>query len=344
MANPNQSEPDNEAPQLRFDLISKDWVVVAAGRGRKPEAYKKQWQKAEVDPEVCVFCNLRTQATPVLVLSSGVPMAANPLPYDWTVAAIPNKFPAFMPFETLDKKIEGPFYETMNAAGYCEVVIPRDHYKHFALMEVSQVKEMFDAFQMRYRELSKKKFTNYISIFHNHGVEAGASQPHPHSQIITSPVVDSDSQRALDAAKEYWDKNGKCLNCEMNEWEERQDLRIVFSNDRFLALCPFASKAAFEMVITPRRHLSRFEEADGQTLWSLAEIFHAVIKKLYAGLQNPPYNFYLHTSPNTGDHPYCHWHLTIVPRIGHLAGFELGTRMEIVVVAPEAAAEYLREM
>ena len=180
MENPSQPNlQDSQAPQLRFDLISKDWVVVAASRGRKPEAYKKEWLKAEVDPEACVFCNIRTQAQPVLVLSSGVPQSLKELSYDWTVAVIPNKFPAFAEAKTLDKKTEGQFYETMNAAGYCEIVIPRDHYKHFALMEISQIKEIFDAYQMRYRDLAKKEFANYISIFHNHGIEAGASQPHP---------------------------------------------------------------------------------------------------------------------------------------------------------------------
>jgi len=337
--NKNLADP----PQLRFDLISKDWVVVASGRGKSPEAYKKQWQKSEVDPDLCVFCNIRSQAKPVLVLASGVKLAAKPLPYDWTLAVIPNKFPAFAPQTNLNKKNAGKFYQTMNAVGFCEIVIPRDHYKHFALMEISSIKEIFHAYQLRYRALAKKQFVNYISIFHNHGVEAGATQPHPHSQIITSPLIDSDLHRALEYAKKYWNKNKACLNCQMNAWDEKEKKRIVFSNEKFLALCPFASKAAFEIVITPKDHSPRFEEIDEQSLWQFAEAFQIVIKKLYRGLQNPPYNFYLHTSPNNGEHPYFHWHLTIVPRIGYAGGFEFGTKMEIVVVAPETAAEYLRE-
>jgi UDPglucose--hexose-1-phosphate uridylyltransferase len=344
MENQDQSDKDSDVPHLRYDLISKDWVVVASGRGKNPASYKKQWQRKEVDPETCVFCNIRTQAEPILVLSSGVRQIANPLPYDWTLAVIPNKFPAFVPFESLDKKTEGQFYETMNAAGYCEIVIPRDHYKHPALMEVSQIKELFDAYQARYRDLSKKKFVNYISIFHNHGVEAGASQAHPHSQIITSPLVDSDLQRALDSAKKYYDDNGVCANCQMNAWEEKEKKRTVISNDKFLALCPFASKAMFEVLITPRQHLSNFEETNEDTKWALAEIFSAVVKKLYAGLNNPPYNFYIHTAPPVGQYPYFHWHITIVPRVGYMGGFEFGTRMEIVVVKPETAAEYLRDL
>jgi len=231
----------------------------------------------------------------------------------------------------------------MNAVGYCELVIGRDHYKHFALMEISQIKEIFDAYQQRYKDLAQKKFVNYISIFHNHGVEAGASQPHPHSQIITSPLVDGDLLHALNDAKDYWKEKHVCLNCEMNVWEEREKKRIVCINDRFIALCPFASKAAFEVVITPRHHQARFEEIDEKDKWELAQIFSDVIKRLYKGLQNPPYNFYIHTSPNDGNYPFYHWHITIIPRIGYMGGFEFGTKMEIVVVAPEDAAQYLRE-
>jgi UDPglucose--hexose-1-phosphate uridylyltransferase len=130
----------------------------------------------------------------------------------------------------------------------------------------------------------------------------------------------------------------------MNTWEERQKSRIIFSNEKFLALSPFASKAMFEIVITPRQHLSNFEETDEETKWALAETFSKIIKKMYVGLNNPPYNFYLHTAPPVGDHPHFHWHITIIPRIGYSAGFELGTKIEIVVVSPEAAAEYLRDL
>lgn len=339
----NSNSPCGEPPKLRFDLISKDWVIVAGGRGKKPEAYKKQWQKAEIDPDVCVFCNLGTQTQPVLALAGGVPVCANPISYDWTLAVIPNKYPSFIQCAELDKKKEGEFYQTMNAAGFCEIVIPRDHYKHFALMEISQVKEVFDAYQMRYRALAKNKFVNYISIFHNHGVEAGASQPHPHSQIITSPLVDNDLLLSTKTAKKFWAKNKECLNCKMNAWEMQEKKRIIFENSEFLALCPFASKSVFEVVITPKAHLPRFEDISEQTKWALSEAFFDVIKKLYRGLNNPPYNFYIHTSPNDGDYPFYHWHLTIIPRIGYTGGFEYGTRMEIVVVEPERAADYLKD-
>jgi len=32
-------------------------------------------------------------------------------------------------------------------------------------MEIAQIKEIFDAYQQRYKDLAQKKFVNYISIF-----------------------------------------------------------------------------------------------------------------------------------------------------------------------------------
>ena len=41
---------------------------------------------------------------------------------------------------------------------------------------------------------------------------------------------------------------------------------------------------------------------------------------------------------------YFHWYLSIIPRLTRVAGFELGTRMFINTVLPEAGAEFLRNV
>ena len=130
----------------------------------------------------------------------------------------------------------------------------------------------------------------------------------------------------------------------MNDWEERVKKRIVFENKYFLALCPFASKAAFEVIISPRYHSAYFEEINDEERWYLAEAFSSTFKALNKGLSDPAYNFYLHTAPCDGKaHPHYHWHWTILPKTATPAGFELGTRMEISTIEPERAAHYLKK-
>jgi UDPglucose--hexose-1-phosphate uridylyltransferase len=331
--------------ELRFDLISKDWVVIATGRARRPETFKEKRKREEAPPKTCPFCRKDIINEAVLIFNQGKKIElgkSDGIP--WTTIVIPNKFPAFLPAIKLDKKIEGNLYQRMNAVGFHEVVITRDHKKSLGQMDVSQIKEVIDAYYLRYLDLMKKPFVDYISIFHNHGVEAGASIFHPHSQIITTPLLDVDLSRALSNAQRYFKKHKKCLYCQMDEWERKVGKRIVFENEDFLVLCPFASKVAFEVIISPKKHLSYFEKITEKEKWNLAEALKMALGKLYKALNDPPYNFYLHTAPVGPNYDFYHWHWTILPKTSTWAGFELGAKMEISTIEPEKAAEYLRKI
>ena len=336
--NPKQKFPS----ELRLDLISRDWVIIATGRGKRPEMFKTEKRvKIKTPQKDCPFYNLDKQEKPILIYSNG--KKVNKL-QDWSTVVLLNKYPALLPSPKFEKKIEGGLYQTMNAVGFCELVVTKDHEKHFPHFKIAEVKEVFDVYQERYLELMKKPFVNYVSIFHNQGVEAGASQPHPHSQIITTPLIDVDLQKALDNSKIYFKKTGKCIYCQMAGWEKQVKKRIVFENKDFLVICPFASKAAFEMIISPKKHLPYFEKIKGSEKWSLAEAFQKALSALDKGLSDPAYNFYLHTAPCDGkDYKFYHWHWTILPKTATWAGFELGAGMEISTIEPEKAAEYLRK-
>ncbi len=331
--------------ELRFDLISKDWVVIATGRARRPETFKKEKRKTEeLSSQKCPFCKIATQEAPTLIFSNGRKVSLKQgIPKNWTTISIPNKYPAFIPYPKLEERKEGEFYQKMNAAGFHEVVVTRDHQKSLGQFKIEEVKEVIDVYQQRYLDLMKENFVNYVSIFHNHGLGAGASISHPHSQIITIPLIDVDLNKALLNSENYYKKTGKCIYCQMNNWEQKVKKRIVFENEKFLVICPFASKSAFQLIISPKEHSPYFEKATQEEKWQLAEAFQVALKKLYRGLNDPAYNFYLHTAPCDGKkYPYYHWHWTILPKTAVWAGFELGARMEISTIEPEKAAAYLR--
>lgn len=346
MKKPNKSKQIKFPSELRFDLVSKDWVVIATGRAKRPETFKKNKRLKEgLSQKECPFCRINSQEKPTLIFSQGKKVSLkNNIPKDWTTLVIPNKYPAFIPYPELEEKKEGPFYEKMNAVGFHEVLVTRSHRKSLAELNLKEVKEVFDAYQERYLILMKQKFVNYISIFHNHGTEAGASISHPHSQIITTPLIDIDLIKALDNSKKYYKKNKKCIYCQMNKWELKTRKRIVFENKDFLVVCPFASKSAFQVIVSPKKHSSYFEKISHENKLSLAQAFRESLKKIYKGLSDPAYNFYLHTAPcDNKKHSHYHWHWTILPKTSTWAGFEIGTRMEISTIEPERAAEYLRK-
>ena len=102
--------------ELRMDLVSGDWVVIATGRAKKPGAFRKESRSdqkfGKQERADCPFCKINKQETAVIVIS--------------------NKFPAFLPYPKLNVRFEGKLYKRMNAVGFHELVITRDHKKHLA--------------------------------------------------------------------------------------------------------------------------------------------------------------------------------------------------------------------
>ncbi len=317
--------------ELRMDLVSKDWVIISSIKAKKPHDFKKGRKLKK-----CPFCDIGTQHKPVLFI---------PDDKDWAVAVVPNKYPALVPHFKLEERKEGGLYKKMNAVGFHEVIITRDHKKQLADLSVKRVRQVIDAYQARYLDMKGRKFVNHISIFHNHGPLSGASLAHPHSQMITTFLLDVDLKNALSRAKKYHKDKKRCLYCDMIKYDLKVKKRIVFENKSFVALCPFASKTSFQVAITPKKHLSYFEDITSQEKEDLAEVFKKVLFKIKKGLNNPSYNFYLHTAPaDNKKHDYYHWHFTVLPKMEDWSGFEIGTRLEIISTSPEQAAEYLRKI
>jgi len=327
------------ASELRFNPVCKDWVVIATGRARRPETFAVEKKIAtSTSAGECPFCDIKTQEVPVLINRDEKG--------EWTLVVVPNKFPAFTPEGSLHKKTES-LYVSINGIGFHEVVITRNHDLQINMPEfpAEKIEEVIDAYQKRYLALMSEELVNYVSIFHNHGKEAGASITHPHSQIIAIPVTDPDIRRSLDGSQHFFETQGKCIHCAMIKWDRQDKKRIIFENEKFVVLCPFASKVAFEVRIYPKEHNPYFERIDDDGKKQLAEALKVALNKIHKGLNDPPFNFFIHTSPCDGnDYSHYHWHLVILPKTSVWAGFELGTGIEISTIEPERAAEYLREI
>ncbi|GAI47708.1 unnamed protein product, partial [marine sediment metagenome] len=72
--------------ELRFDLVSKDWVVIAAKRGRRPGTLRVKKRKKIKSPKTtCPFCHIEIQKKPTLIFSHGrkLPLSKG-IPKNWT--------------------------------------------------------------------------------------------------------------------------------------------------------------------------------------------------------------------------------------------------------------------
>jgi UDPglucose--hexose-1-phosphate uridylyltransferase len=108
--------------------------------------------------------------------------------------------------------------------------------------------------------------------------------------------------------------------------------RVVWQEDGLVAVCPYASRSPYELLVAPVEH-----EGGGlrsPRLGKVLELVGRAIRGLQA-LEGPrPLNGWLHTEE--------HWHFELVPRFGILAGIELGAGVAINPLPPEDAAAGLR--
>ena len=134
----------------------------------------------------------------------------------------------------------------------------------------------------------------------------------------------------------------------MGRWEIEQKDRIVYENDFFVAFCPFVSKYPYELRIFPKDGHAHFEKMPEALDTYLADIMSVVFRKLKKALNNPSYNFFIHTASAKEDlenkfHEFYTWHLEIIPKLSMIGGFELGTGVYVNIVDPDEAAKLLKE-
>ena len=333
--------------ELRHDPIQKRWVIIASDRGKRPIDFKQENIKKEVN--FCPFCKGSEAKTPDTI--SDIPGSDN----QWRVRTVPNKYPALKIEGELDRKAEGIF-DVVNGIGAHEVIIESpDHDDDITLMSYENVQKILIMYRNRLNDLKKDSRFKYILIFKNHGIAAGASLEHPHSQIIATPITPRTVSAELQSAKEHFLLKERCIFCDIINQELKENKRIIYQDNQYVVMMPFASRFPFEMMIAPmpKKHSHDFSESTDADLYNLAVVLKDTLFKLKKGLNDPAYNFLIHTAPNKNSNKRgnldwntierdFHWHIEIIPRLTKKAGFEWGTGFYINPTPPEAAAEYLK--
>src|ERR1039457_5325753 len=328
--------------ELRLSLSPKKRLALATKRPDHPEEMARHNERKPLALFVanCPFCPGNEKLTPPEVLR--VPTSTD---VPWHARVVPNKFAALLrevqPTRTVHRS-----RRAVNGFGVHDVIIETpDHSQVMALMSDSYVAEILRIYKTRYDELSLDPRIALITIFKNHGIDAGTSLEHPHSQIIATPVISLQVRERFQQALRHFDDYGECMFCQMLEEELQEQTRIVAVSEHFVALEPYASPAPFCTHIYPRRHMASFGDVSASEMNDLARTLRSTLAKLYHGLADPDFNFTIRSAPaESMGVKYFHWYLSVIPRLTRVAGFELGSGMFINTVLPEAAAEFLRKV
>ena len=329
-------------PELRKDPIVQRWVVMAPDRAKRPSDVKDD--PKSVEGEFDPFAEGNELATPpeIMAYRNYGSQANGP---GWRVRVVPNKFPALQIEGNLEKRGDG-IYDMMNGIGAHEVVIECPHGEtNMSRLSVDNIREVLWVYHDRLVDLKRDRRLVHALIFKNKGALAGASLQHSHSQLMATSVVPITIYEEINGALEFFNYRGRSIFDDMIQQELAHGKRIVLDTPHFVVFCPFASRFPFETWILPKQQSSHFENITRQAIEELGTVLKTVLRKLELALDDPPYNYVIHTAPfNQPELPHFLWHMELFPRITRVAGFEWGSGFYINPVLPEEAAAFLRDV
>jgi len=330
--------------QLRRDPLHGHWSVIAPNRDGRPIAID-----TAPGPQSglrCPFCPGNEADTPPEV-DAVRPTASQPNGPGWTVRVVPNKYAALAADRTADEHVieaVGDLYRHQPGVGAHEVVISTTrHGSRASAFSVNHWDTLLAACQYRMEAVMRDPRVKHVLLFENQGPAAGASLAHAHMQMVGTPMTGAVVAKEMLNCRAHHARQESCLLCDLSEAEMAASDRVVHADEAAVTLAPYASRVPYELLTIPRAHRSEFGKVPPLERRLLAAHLRTVLEAVDHYLDAPSYNWVLHTAPKTsGDPELYHWHVELLPRLTHLAGFELGSGSYINSTAPEHAAARLR--
>jgi len=312
--------------ELRYDPISRDWLMVASHRQDRPQM-PKDW---------CPFC----------VGNGRVPDEG------FEVLRYQNDFPALSVTPPAPDDVSGGLFETRPAYGRCEVLLYDEHHTaRLAELSDDHVHKLSRMWLDVYSDFSADPDIKYVFIFENRGEVVGVTMPHPHGQAYGYPFVPRIIRDELEGAKGHYDKTGGCLFCDLLAQELADGRRIIHESEHFALYMPFFARTAYSAHITAKRHVASLTQMTGAELDDLGEIVRDASAMYDALFDKPfPYMMCMHNAPpGGGSDEFFHFHVEFIPPMRaaekqqFFASSETGAGAWCNPTCPEEKAEELRK-
>lgn len=314
-----------EASQLRRDMLTGEWTIVAAHRQDRTFQPMRQG---------CPLCP-----------SSPGHATEIPAP-DYQVVVFDNRFPSLAPDDT-------PAAETellRPGIGRCQVVcFTDDHDARVADLDADRTLLVVQAWADTVRGLRADPHLVSCLVFENRGPEIGVTLSHPHGQVYAYPFVPTRERLLLDAATRHRAETGRALALDLARQEEHDGERLLAATDHWTAHVPFGARWPFEMRLTPRRDVSALDGLEPDEAADFAVLYPRLLRALDDVYGVPmPYVAAWHQAPLNGEHA-SQLFLEVFStrrapdRLKYPAGSESAAGAWINDIAPERSAAMLRE-
>jgi UDPglucose--hexose-1-phosphate uridylyltransferase len=333
--------------EIRLDRIHNQYVIIAPERLRRPDQVKHYSFK--VVSATCPFCEGNEDLTPPEVFAIRDNEANSPY---WKTRVVPNLYKAVQ-IELEDVSKRDGMFESIAGVGAHEILIDSPHHdRNLVDLDKEALQNWFRSVIIRIDDLSHDKRLVYLSVFKNYGKNAGATQDHPHTQILAIPIMPQNELVFLQRNLKYYQRHGRGILQDIVYNEKIAKERVLQESGDFIAFCPYASAFPFEVMVAPTKRIASLNKCTRKEVVDLSALLKSVFEMLRGQLGDFDYNLSFNLPPlnaNFENDEYMDameknytFSIRITPRIYALAGFEISTGMSINSVEPEECAKLLR--
>jgi UDPglucose--hexose-1-phosphate uridylyltransferase len=322
-------------PHRRYDPLADEWLLVSAGRTKRPWSGRREKPAPEVRPVYDPQCYL----CPGNVRANGDrnPDYANTFVFT-------NDFAALRPDTSAEILTDG-LLTAQGERGTCKVMCfsPR-HDLSLADMPRADVRPVVDA----WADLSASLGADWpwVQVFENHGAGMGASNPHPHGQVWAGSAIPSRAVREDETQRRHFEQTGQRLLLQYAA-QERGGPREIVADEEWLVVVPFWAAWPYETLIIPTRPVSQLPDLDDAQREALTDRLLDLLRGYDALFDVQfPYSMGWHQAPFDGtDRPHWQLHAHVYPPLlradvrKFMVGYELLSELQRDITAEDAAAQ-----
>lgn len=334
--------------EFRHQPLYDQWVIIAQNRVKKP-SFSPVVLPSETISSPFVMGSEHKTPPEIYALRENPRIVSS-----WKTRVFANKFPLLALESPLSREKYGA-YSTIGAFGAHEMIIDSQKpSKHFCEFTKADHGYLLQSFRDRVYALYQDSRIKSISLYKNQGYKAGNTIPHSHSQIVALPFISPTLDLQIENSRRHYNKNERCLMCDLMRDEETSKERVLFRNKSFVIFAPFAPRYEFEVWIAPISHKNDFSLITREEINELAEALEWVLTRMDIALEKPDLNMLIFTAPPVREHKdpdyfhhlerFFHWHIELLPRFSGCDGFELNSGCFINPIAPEKYAKHLKEI
>jgi UDPglucose--hexose-1-phosphate uridylyltransferase len=259
----------------------------------------------------------------------------------WVARAFANRAPVFR-LEDLERhEALGPLDQDAGPGAH-EVLVEAPEHRLIHECPPERSRAALALARSRLADLAQDRRFLQLIWFRNQGPLAGASEPHPHAQVMGLPYLPAGWREEQERAEAHFQRTRRKLLTDLLRFEWAEGARVLRQRAEATLFVPAAPGAEFELWVVPHDHQAWLPASEPQVVAQAADLLRlgqiALARALGAHDQQAILVQASQSSPSQGQA----WYLRLSPRLSAPGGFERATGDAVLSVPPELAAARLR--